>query len=106
MTTGNNLLEEITDLWLEKRLPAKQYEHSTQKPPQLSEKAIKRCTQIDDIILDSFLGSGSTLIAGVTLGRRVYGCELEPLYCDLIVRRFEQLTGHKAVYEKDQETHK
>lgn len=106
MTTGNNLLEEITDLWLEKRLPAKQYEHSTQKPPQLSEKAIKRCTQIDDIILDSFLGSGSTLIAGVTLGRRVYGCELEPLYCDLIVRRFEQLTGHKAVYEKDQEAHK
>jgi DNA modification methylase len=106
MTTGNNLLEEITDLWLEKRLPANQYEHSTQKPPHLSEKAIKRCTQIDDIILDSFLGSGSTLIAGVALGRRVYGSELEPLYCDLIVRRWEKLTGQKAIYEKDQETHK
>lgn len=102
MTTGNSLLEEITDLWLEKRLPANQYEHSTQKPPQLSEKAIKRCTKPNDIILDSFLGSGSTLIAGVTLGRRVYGSELEPLYCDLIVRRYEKLTGQKAVYEKDQ----
>ncbi len=104
LSTGNNLFDEINDIWMAKRLSAKDYEHATSKPPQLHEKAIKRCTKPNDIILDSFLGSGSTLIAGEALGRRVYGCELEPQFCDLIVRRWEKLTGQKAVYEKDKET--
>ncbi len=104
LSTGNNLLDEINDIWMAKRLSAKDYEHATSKPPQLHEKAIKRCTKPNDIILDSFLGSGSTLIAGEALGRRVYGCELEPQFCDLIVRRYEKLTGRKVVYEKDKET--
>lgn len=104
LSTGNNLLDEINDIWMAKRLSAKDYEHATSKPPQLHEKAIKRCTKPNDIILDSFLGSGSTLIAGEALGRRVYGCELEPQFCDLIVRRWEKLTGQKVVYEKDKET--
>lgn len=104
LSTGNNLFDEINDIWMAKRLSAKEYEHATSKPPQLHEKAIKRCTKPNDIILDSFLGSGSTLIAGEALGRRVYGCELEPQFCDLIVRRYEKLTGRKAVYEKDKET--
>lgn len=99
--TGNTLLDDVNDIWMAKRLAAKDYEHATSKPPQLHEKAIKRCTKPNDIILDSFLGSGSTLIAGESLGRRVYGCELEPAFCDLIVRRWEKLTGSKAVYEKD-----
>jgi DNA modification methylase len=103
-TTGNELVEQVDaflEIWTAKRLSAKDYEHATSKPPQLHEKAIKRCTKINDIILDSFLGSGSTLIAGESLGRRVYGCELEPVFCDLIVRRWEKLTNKKAVYEKD-----
>ncbi len=103
LTTGNSLLDEVNDIWMAKRLSAHDYEHATSKPPQLHEKAIKRCTKPNDIILDSFLGSGSTLIAGEMLGRRVYGCELEPTFCDLIIRRYEKLTGHKAVikrYEK------
>lgn len=104
--TGNNLLEEVNDIWMAKRLSANEYEHATSKPPQLHEKAIKRCTKPNDIILDSFLGSGSTLIAGEALGRRVYGCELEPAFCDLIVRRWEKLTGRKAVYEKDKSAHR
>lgn len=106
-TTGNNLLDEINDVWMAKRLSAKDYEHATSKPPQLHEKAIKRCSKPNDIILDSFLGSGSTLIAGEALGRRVYGCELEPQFCDLIIRRYEKLTGVTAIvehYEKDKET--
>lgn len=106
-TTGNNLLDEINDVWMAKRLSAKEYEHATSKPPQLHEKAIKRCSKPNDIILDSFLGSGSTLIAGEALGRRVYGCELEPQFCDLIIRRYEKLTGVTAIvehYEKDKET--
>lgn len=106
LSTGNNLLDEVNDIWMAKRLSAKDYEHATSKPPQLHEKAIKRCTRVNDIILDSFLGSGSTLIAGETLGRRVYGCELEPAFCDIIVRRWEKLTGKKAIYEKDKNTHK
>jgi DNA modification methylase len=101
LSTGNNLLDEINDIWMAKRLSAQDYEHATSKPPQLHEKAIKRCTKPNDIILDSFLGSGSTLIAGEALGRRVYGCELEPAFCDLIVRRWEKVTGKSARYEKD-----
>ncbi len=104
--TGNDLLQEVNDIWMAKRLSANEYEHATSKPPQLHEKAIKRCTKPNDIILDSFLGSGSTLIAGEALGRRVYGCELEPAFCDLIVRRWEKLTNRKAVYEKDESSHR
>lgn len=104
MGTGNELLEQVEDVWMAKRLSGKDYEHATSKPPQLHEKAIKRCTKPGDIILDSFLGSGSTLIAGEALGRKVYGCELEPAFCDLMIRRYEKLTGAKAKvkrYEED-----
>ena len=98
--TGNQLLEDLNNVWSAKRMNARDYEHATTKPPELHEKAIKRCTKVGDIILDSFLGSGSTLIAGEQLDRSVYGCELEPRFCDLIVKRYEKLTGNKAVYEK------
>ena len=104
MGTGNELLEQVNnfiDIWTAKRLPSKNYQHATSKPITLHEKAIKRCTKPNDIILDSFLGSGSTLLAGEQLGRRVYGCELEPQFCDLIIRRYEALTGKKAIYEKE-----
>lgn len=103
-TTGNDLISQVDDfleIWTAKRLASKNYEHATSKPVSLHEKAIKRCTKPNDIILDSFLGSGSTLLAGEQLGRRVYGCELEPRFCDLIVKRYESLTGKKAVYEKE-----
>jgi DNA modification methylase len=105
-TTGNDLLEQVDDfleIWTAKRLSAKAYEHATSKPITLHEKAIKRCTKPGDIILDSFLGSGSTLLAGEQLGRRVYGCELEPRFCDLIIRRYEALTGNKVTIEHYEE---
>jgi len=99
ITTGNNLLEETLDnldVWLVKRLSGKNYEHATSKPPKLHEKAIRRCTMPGDIILDSFSGSGSTLIAGEQLKRKVYAVELEPVFCDLAIRRWEKLTGKKV----------
>lgn len=102
--TGNELLEQVDDfieIWTAKRLSSKDYEHATSKPITLHENAIKRCTKPGDIIIDSFLGSGSTLLAAEQLDRRVYGCELEPRFCDLIVKRFELLTGIKAIYEKE-----
>ena len=95
--TGNQAFDDIGDIWTAKRLSGKDYEHATSKPPKLHEKAIKRCTRPGDIILDSFSGSASTLIAAEHLGRRVYGVELEPQFCDLAIKRYEQLTGTKAI---------
>lgn len=100
--TGNELINAV-DVWPAKRLSSKEYRHATQKPPTLSEKAFKRCSKAGDIILDSFCGSGSTIIAGEQLNRRVFGVELEPQYCDLIIRRFEKLTGMKARVIRDEE---
>ena len=99
ITTGNNLLEETLDhldVWMVKRLSGKNYEHATSKPPKLHEKAIRRCTRPGDIILDSFSGSASTMIAAEQLKRRVYAVELEPVFCDLAIKRYETLTGKKV----------
>jgi len=96
LTTGNALHDEISDIWAIKRLSGQKYEHATSKPPQLHEKAIRRCTKVGDIILDSFSGSASTLIAGEQLGRRVFAVELEPAFCDLAIKRYEALTKKKA----------
>jgi DNA modification methylase len=102
MTTGNNLIDEIGDIWAVKRLSGKEYAHATSKPPKLHEKAILRCTKPGDIILDSFLGSASTLIAGEYLKRKVYGVELEPVFCDLAIKRWERLSGRKAEVIRDE----
>ncbi len=96
LTNGNNLLDEISNIWTMKRLPSNQLEHSTSKPPKLHEKAIKRCTKVGDIILDSFSGSASTMICAEQLKRRVYSLEIEPIFCDLAIRRYEQLTNRKV----------
>jgi DNA modification methylase len=91
------------DLWLVKRLPGNEYEHSTMKPPEVYEKAIRRCTKPGQIILDSFSGSGSTLIAAQDLKRRVFAVEIEPAFCDVTIKRFEALTGQKAIIVKPDE---
>ena len=101
MGTGNELFNQvdnfITDIWHAKRLSSGDYEHATSKPLDLHEKVIKRCTKPGDIILDSFLGSGSTLLAAHQLDRVVYGCELEPVFCDLMIKRYEAMTGEKVI---------
>ena len=71
------------------------YVHPTQKPVALSARAIRSSTT-DGIVLDLFGGSGSTLIACEQLGRKCYICELDPKYCDVILQRWENLTGRKA----------
>jgi DNA modification methylase len=105
MTTGNSLLEETLDhldIWMVKRLSGKDYKHATSKPPKLHEKAIRRCTRPGDIILDSFSGSSSTMICAEQLKRRVYAVELEPIFCDLAISRYTNLTGNKVkiIHEK------
>jgi DNA modification methylase len=66
------------------------------KPLALIERAIQNSSQAGDKVLDTFLGSGSTLIACERTGRICYGMELEPLYIDVAVMRWESFTGEKA----------
>ena len=73
--------------------------HPTMKPLSLIERAIENSSASGDIVLDLFLGSGSTLIAAERTGRICYGMELEPQYVDVSVMRWEAFTGEKAVRE-------
>jgi len=72
------------------------YKHPTQKPVELSFRAIKNSSKEKNIVLDLFLGSGSTLIAAEKTNRKCYGMELDPKYCDVIIQRWEEFTGNKA----------
>jgi len=67
--------------------------HPTVKPTAMIADAILDVTRRGDVVLDSFLGSGSTLMACERTGRRCYGLELDPIYCDVIVRRWLAHTG-------------
>jgi len=71
--------------------------HPTMKPIPLIEKAIGYSSKKDGSVLDLFLGSGSTLIAAEKLNRKCYGMELDEKYCDVIIERWEQFTGQKAI---------
>jgi len=70
--------------------------HPTVKPVAMVADAIMDCSSRGEIVLDAFLGSGSTLIAAERMGRRCYGLELDPLYVDTIIRRWQAFTGGKA----------
>lgn len=79
-------------------------DHPTVKPAVMLADAILDVTERNDIVLDPFLGSGSTLIAAVDTGRRCFGVELDPLYVDVILRRYETAVGSRAVLEGTGET--
>ena len=72
-------------------------EHATPKPIALCARAIKSSSRENEIVLDVFGGSGSTLIACDQTNRICYMCELSEKYCDVIIKRWETLTGEKAV---------
>jgi DNA modification methylase len=71
--------------------------HPTTKPVKLVERAISNSSKKQDIILDLFGGSGSTMIAAEKVGRHSRLMELDPKYCDVIIKRWEEFTGKKAV---------
>ena len=79
------------------RKPLKNDLHPTMKPIKLLARFIRNSSDTSDIVLDFFGGSGSTLIACEQLNRKCYTMELDPKYCDVIVKRWEQLTGNKAI---------
>lgn len=89
-----------TTLWEIKRDPTKSYVHPTQKPLALAQRAIRNSSVREGLVLDLFLGSGSTLMAAEGLGRRCYGLEIDPRYCDAIVRRYIALVGKDQVSEE------
>ena len=94
----NIVLEQkkFCSIWREKKDAPNEYVHPTQKPVSLSARAIRSSTDIEDSVLDLFGGSGSTLIACEQLDRTCYMMELDPKYCDVIIKRWETLTGGKA----------
>jgi DNA modification methylase len=75
-----------------------QHVHPTVKPIQMVADAIKDCTRRDEIVLDSFCGSGATLLAAERVGRRGRGLEIDPVYVDLAIRRWQSFTGKDAVH--------
>ena len=87
----------IGSVWNISKDNANDYVHATQKPVELSATAIKNTTNENDNILDLFGGSGSTLIACEQLNRKCYMMELDPHYIDVIIQRWENFTGKKAV---------
>ena len=72
--------------------------HPTVKPVAMLADAIKDCTKRGDSVLDPFAGSGSTLIAAERTGRIAYCIELDPKYCDVIIRRWQDMTGDEAYH--------
>ena len=85
-----------TDLWHLKKVNPQSMVHLTEKPVELAERAMQYSSRAGENVLDLFGGSGSTLIAAERMGRKAFLMELDALYCDVIVERYEKFTGQKA----------
>ncbi len=86
-------------VWTEDR-PMSSPDHPTMKPVTLCERAMENSSNTNDLVIDPFLGSGTTLIGAERTGRRCYGMELDPRYCRVIIARWEAFAGEKAVREE------
>ena len=98
--TGNATADDINDMidiWLAKRVAGDAYEHPTQKPITLHERPLSRCTKIGHNVLDLFGGSGSTLLACEQMKRNAFLVEMNPVFCQVIINRYEKFSGTKAV---------
>lgn len=78
--------------------------HPTVKPVTMVSDAILDITKRNDIVLDGFLGSGSTLIAAEKVGRICYGSELDPIYIDTIIKRWQEYSGKEAIHQESGKT--
>ena len=77
--------------------PTKDEDHPTMKPVRLFGYQMANSSRPGDIVLDTFGGSGTTIVAAEQLGRKARLMELDPKYCDVIIARWEKLTGQKAI---------
>ncbi len=82
-------------MWEEER-PQASPQHPTMKPVPLCQRAIENSSGANDLVIDPFLGSGTTLIAAERTGRRCYGMEIDPRYCRVAIARWEAFSGEKA----------
>lgn len=91
----------VSNTWFFARPTASKY-HPTMKPVGLCAKGVLSLSSVNDIVFDPFLGSGSTLIACEQTGRRCFGCELDPKYCDVIRKRWWKFThdGNEEGWEE------
>jgi len=94
----------IPDLWHIKKISPQRMEHLTAKPAELAARAMAYSSKPGENVLDLFGGSGSTLIAAEQQGRNAYLMEIDPLYCDVIVDRFQRFTGVPGVLERTGES--
>jgi DNA modification methylase len=94
----------IGSVWKVGKDGSSDYLHPTQKPVALAEEALDKTTKSNNVVMDLFGGSGSTLIAAEKLGRKARLMELDPKYCDVIVQRWEEFTGKKAVLSELEKT--
>jgi DNA modification methylase len=78
--------------------------HPTVKPVAMVADAIRDCTKRGDIVIDAFMGSGTTILAAERVGRRAFGIEIDPLYVDVAVRRWQAFTGQDAILEATGQT--
>ena len=91
----NNTHDNMTDVWDFARVQGEErHGHATPKPIAIMERIIKSSSEKS--VIEPFLGSGSTLIACEKTNRKCYGMELDPHYCDVIIKRWEDFTGQKA----------
>jgi DNA modification methylase len=88
------------DVWQIKK-PHKNDLHPTMKPVELVERAIRNSSRPGDVVLDAFGGSGTTMIAAEKSGRHARMMELDPKYCDVIVRRWQEFAGGQATRQSD-----
>ncbi len=93
---GDNAQDSV----IEVARPRASREHPTTKPPELVERCLRNSTRRGDLVLDPFAGSGSTLVACESSGRAARLLEADPRYCDVIVARWERLTGGRAERER------
>jgi DNA modification methylase len=97
---GERTEDAASDVWRINRDNGADYLHPTQKPVALPIRAITNSCCIEAVVYEPFLGSGSTLIACEKMNRRCYGMELDPIYCDVIVQRWQAFTGQTATLSK------
>jgi len=94
----------VQDLWHVKKVTQSKMVHLTEKPVELATRAMQCSSKVGDSVLDLFGGSGSTLIGAEQTERRAYLMEIDELYCDVIVQRWENFSGKKAERIPAQET--
>jgi DNA modification methylase len=100
----NNAHDVMRDTWEFSRVHGdERHGHATPKPVDMMERVMKSSCPYGEIVVEPFIGSGPTLIGAEKTGRKCYGMELDPRYCDVVVKRWEAFTGQKAELENEEQ---